>query len=347
MKTNETSRTTGRRAGSAMVTTMLTVTVVMAASGAAVAMAAFMPRMVRRQGDFIRAKAIAEAGINEAYSRLVNNFSLLDDPDAFPVTPFAGGSFRVTPHRLDEHTAILASVGRFGAAEARVAVDLRNAREDDGLFAGNSPWGHAIFANGNLQFHGTPPAVRGGMHTNQRFGLSGNPVNVEGTVTARAYNWTGGELPPEQIGAWQEIEFPQLTDQVFVDLFEVAKANGAVRSGGTYQQDDLAGVAGNVVWFTDSVTFHGSFDFDGYVVVAGNVTFRGSGTRTVDGLIYVAGNVTCNGSTDLHLDGAMLAGGNITFNGASSVFTYGFAGPPGVEPEDDSEDHVSVAVWRE
>ncbi len=336
-----------RSKGSALVTVMLTLTVVMFAAGAAMAMAVFMPRMVRRQGDFIRAKAIAEAGINEAFSRIAGDYSLVHSPAAFPVTAFADGEYHVTPHPLGEGAAILTSIGRFGNAEARVAVDVQHDRGLYGTTGARSPWGHAIFANCSLQFHGTPPAVRGGMHTNQTFGLSGNPKNMEGTVTARSFNWTGGELPPEQIGAWEEIEFPKLTDQVFVDLHQVAQANGAVRPGGTYRQADFADIPGNVAWFTGNVTFHGSFDFEGYVIVDGNVTFRGSGVRNLEGLLYIDGTVTCNGSTTMTIEGSMLAGGNVTWNGAAAIFAYGFAGPPGIEPTGDVDDHVSVAVWRE
>lgn len=330
-----------------MMTVTLMLMAIMLTTGAVVGITTFMPRLVRRQSDFIRAKAIAEAGINEAYSRLVEDISLYKQSDAFLLTPFAGGSYHVRARELDSETVLLVSEGRFGSSTTHTSVEVHHQSATDSLYGPDSPWGHAIFSNGNLRFNGTPPAIKGGMHTNQTFRISGNPENVEGTVTAQSFEWTGGELPPEQIGPWQEIPFPQLTDQAFVDLHQSAQAAGAVHGGGTYRASDFAGTSGNVIWFTGDVTFHGNFDFDGYVVVAGNVTFRGSGTRTVSGLLYAQGDVTSNGSTDLHLTGTLMAGGNVTFNGASSVFAHGEAAPPGYEPEDESENVVSIAVWRE
>ncbi len=327
-----------------MMTVMLVLMAIMMTTGAVVAITMFMPRLVRRQSDFIRAKAIAEAGINEAYSRLVDDLSLYRNPEAFAQTSFAGGSYHVRARELDDHTVLLTSEGRFGSSTTHTSVEVSHRAVHDAMFGPDSPWGHAVFSNGNLRFNGTPPKITASMHTNQTFRVSGNAQNIEGTVTARVID---ANLPPEQIGPWQEIAFPQLTDQAFVDLHQSAQSAGAVRGGGTYRAGDFAGVSGNVIWFTGNVTFHGDFAFDGYVVVNGNVTFRGSGRRTVNGLLYVQGNVTCNGATDLDLTGTMMAGGNITFNGASSVFAHGQTAPPGYEPEGDTEDVVSVAVWRE
>ena len=337
------------RAGAALVTVMLTVTMVMIASGVVATMAAFMPRIVRRQSDFIRAKAIAEAGINEAYSRLVSDFSIVEQPSAFALTEFEGGSYHVAPRPLTDRTAILTSTGRFGAAEARVAVDLRHVRSDDFYFGTPSPWSYAILSNGNLLFDGAPPVVRGGIHTNHGFIVSGNPENLEGTatVTAQWFDWSSGGLPEEQIGPWREVRFPQLTDSVFEELFETAKANDAVRSGGTYRGSELDGVSGNVVWFTGDVTLSGSFAFDGYVIVSGSLIFRGSGSRTLGGLLYVSGNLTSNGATALTLDGTLMVGGNLTYNGAAGVLTHGHSAPPGVDLVDEGEARVAIAVWRE
>lgn len=203
-----------------------------------------------------------------------------------------------------------------------------------------------MFANGNLRLNGTPPTISGLLHTNQEFRLNGNPSNIEGVVSARSFDWSGGQLPASQIGEFSEVPFPSLNDAYFVALLAIAQSNGAVKSSGTFQESDVSAVRGGVFWVTGDATFKGSFTFNGVVVVTGKITFQGSGTRTIAGLLYTPGDITANGSTTLYLTGSMMAGGNIEFNGASSVFTHGAVGPAHDE-DTDSGDRIVVSAWWE
>jgi len=329
---------------------MVVLAVIVTVTAAMASLTGSLPNLMRRQTEMIYAKAIAEAGLNEAYSRLARDFSLRYHPQAFPLTPFGGGTYDVTVTPIGERAARLLSEGRYRHAVARLGMDIRNAAAPpDGSDHSTvpDPWKYAMFANGNLRLNGTPPAVRGNLHTNQTFDLNGNPQNIEGTVTARTFSWSGGQLPPEKIGTFRQVPFPTLNDPYFVQLLQIAQQNGAVRGSGTFRSSDLANIRGGVLWVTGSATFHGSFTFNGVIVVTGHITLRGSGTRTVNGLIYTPGNIISNGSTDLYLTGAMLAGGNIEFNGASSLFTYGDVGPGSEEEDETAGDRIVVSAWWE
>ena len=347
MKTARHAKVRGTN-GSALITVMLVIMVVLLVSGAIAGLSMQMPTQIRRQTDAIRAKTIAEAGINQTYSALAKDFSLRNDSEAFPASVFAGGDYDVTVTPVGNRMARLYSQGRYGRSTVRVGMDVRNVgamgEYGDG---GASPWGYAIFANGDLRLNGTPPAVRGALHTNQEFRLNGVPDNVEGIVTARSFFWTGGELPPEQIGVFREIPFPRLTDEYFVQLLETAQANGAVRNGGTYRQTELDALPGGVAWFNGNVTLHGSFTYNGIMVVTGNIIFRGSGTRTLHGLMFTPGHITANGETTMYLTGSMMAGGNIEYNGASSLFTYDAVGPIGDDDGQAGADRIVVTAWWE
>jgi len=349
MKNQNTKSDRGRQA-SAMVVVMTLVILAVFITGSMAAFSTSLAPVVRRMAANIRAKAIAEAGLNRAYALLAEDFSRRTASPLLPSTSFGGGSYDVRVESVGTRAARVYSTGRFGPAEARLCmlVENRNETAEERPSDPLSPWGRAIFANGNLRLNGTPPAVRGDLHSNQQFRLSGRPDNILGTVTARTFNWSGGVLPPSQIGVFQEIRFPQLSDEYFVRLYAAAQARNAIRPGGTYREADLSALSGGVVWFTGDVTFHGSFQFTGDMVVAGNITFQGSGTRVLNGLLYTPGHVTANGATTLMLTGAMLAGGNIEFNGASSIFTHAAVGPAGEQdPTETDRDRVVVsALWE-
>ncbi len=353
MKTMPTNLTRNRCKGSGLLTVLVVVLVIAIATASIASLTTGLPVIIRRQSDAIRAKAIAEAGLNEAYSRLTADFGLRYNPAAFPLTNFGGGSYDITVTPIGDSMARLLSVGRYGVATMRVGMDVRNAGtrpENDGDDdVPPNPWRYAMFANGNLRLNGTPPTVRGHLHTNQEFRLSGNPRNIEGTVTARSFDWSGGQLPPQQIGTFREVPFPSLSDPYFVSLLGIAQANNAVRPGGrTYRASDFAGISGGVIWITGNATLHGSFTFNGVVVVTGKITFQGSGTRVINGLLYTPSSIEANGSTELYLTGSLMAGGNIEFNGASSIFTHGAVGPGGDEDDTPTgEDRIVVTAWWE
>lgn len=336
------------RSGSALMSVLLVATILVVLTGGIVTLTSQMPDIVRRKTDTVRAKAIAEAGLNQIYSALVRDFDQRNNAGEYSETSFAGGSYVITMLPVSNNAARVISLGRYGVATVRVGMDVCNVGtlgtegEDP-----TNPWRYAIFANGNLRLNGTPPAVRGGMHSNQEFRLNGVPSNVEGEVTARTFQWTGGQLPSDQIGTFHEIPFPQLTDPYFVELLKTAKDNGAFRGPGTYRQSDLASLKGGVAWFTGDVTLHGSFTYNGILIVTGNITFQGSGTRTLSGLMFTPGHITANGSTTLYLTGSMMSGGNILFNGAASIFTHSGVGPDDGEDGTEGEDKIVVsAMWE-
>ena len=82
--------------------------------------------------DHLKARAIAESGINEAYNRLKYDFSLAGEPTNFPPTAFGGGAYDVTVTLIGTNIARLDSIGTCGRSTARVTVDLINIGKDEG-----------------------------------------------------------------------------------------------------------------------------------------------------------------------------------------------------------------------
>ena len=324
-----------KRAGSVLVTAMIMATIVMVTVAGLHAISMSMPYQVQKQTDAIRAKVLAEAGINHAYSIMRENYT--DGMLAFPLKEnFGGGSYAVqlVTNGFTHGTFRLISVGSFGDSNARVGADARNTAlvgSGAGPSGPNpmSPFRQAIFANGTLNLNGTPKKVVGSLFTNQDFDLSGQYSNFDenSTIYARSFS----SEPPEHLqGEWQEQTFPEKTDPAFAAFIEDARNAGTLTeySGDTSLQQDQV--------------------YDGVVVVDGDLTHRGSGTRTINGILYVTGDVTFNGSTSIIVNGSLIAGGNVTFNGASGLENSDFAYDPSLIPPEvipTPDDHVVIDAW--
>jgi len=268
----------------------------------------------------MKARNIAEAGLNETLSKLMSEYGLRHSAANFPDTSFAGGDYRVTIENAGGR-ALVQVRGLYGRAEVTVGMDVRDPEREPRQLRWDD---FAIFANGNLSFNGTPPAINGDLHTNQEWTLNGSYANVDGQISA--LNEDG--IPEHLRRDFQVVNFPSLAD--LSDLIEAADAAGELRI-----------ISGNYSYDPDE-------PFNGITIVEGNLTFNGAGDRIINGLLYVTGDVTANGATSMTMNGSVLAHGTITFNGASGIFTYvpPSAGDGGadVDPDEVAEPRL-YAVW--
>jgi hypothetical protein len=272
------------RRGSALLIVMIVVMVSAITAGAFFNYSMNMVHQVRMRADSIQARAIAEAGLNEAAARLRSQYSLRNDAGNFPETDFAGGQYSVSIS-TDGRATTISSEGRYKTATTTARMSLR----DD-----SPPYlDYAIFSNGDLRFNGRPVVV-GDLHSNGSFTANGGTDGITGDVTSVA---TGAEPVP----------FPALSDPDFQALIAEAAARG-----------ELDRRFGNQV-FTDE-------ELSGFIIIEGDLEFRGSANRTIDGILYVTGSITANGQGELNMTGSLLAYGKIEFNGAAGVFDYRYAG---------------------
>ncbi len=302
--------------GSALVTTAGVTMVVMLAVGGLSTFVLATSHNVRRMAHVVRARAIAEAGANRAYSALRDDFSLRGSSptNLFPQTEFGGGHYTVNVEPSEGGLVRVISTGQSGSATHRIGVDLRDANE-----GGEVPpfMEYTIFSNGPMRFNGTPKEINGDLQTNGNFTLNGDDDNINGKIFAPNIDDTG--VSEEKRGEWEKIPFPQLADPEFQEFLDAARE------------------AGTLTEYSESKTFHGDHQFHGITVVDGDVTFQGSGNRVINGMLYVSGDVTANGSTSL--SGALLVEGEIRINGASAVLTHQAVGGTALDP------HVVVAGW--
>jgi len=263
----------------------------------------------------MKARNIAEAGLNETLSKLMSEYGLRHSAANFPDTSFAGGNYRVTIENAGGR-ALVEVRGLYGRAEVMVGMDVRDPEREPRALSWKD---FAIFANGSLAFNGTPPSINGDLHTNQDWTLNGSYANVDGQISAL----NADDIPEHLRRDFQVVDFPSLAD--LSDLIEAARAAGQLHEH-----------SGNQSFLTNRT-------FNGITIIDGNLTFNGAGDRIINGLLYVTGDVTANGAGSMTMNGSILAHGEITFNGASGIFTFV---PPSAGEGGDGDDPDEVADPR-
>jgi hypothetical protein len=375
------------RRGAAFLTVMIVVTIAAMVSTSAMVLAMNQPLIISRVKNHIVAKAIAEAGINEAYSRLASDFSLRNTPSAFTETQYGGGSYAVEVVPVGNTRAQLISSGTYRGQAARVAMDICNIGEESQGNPESCPWGQTIFANGTITLNGSGTAF-GRVHANVRVNQHGSvdwglpdrscDVSAVQSITVRGASTIYGTLKAPSVVTSENSVITQvlqtsvpiipMPEMDLTEMYNTAVANGQVYPGGNYNSNvTLANIPGGVAWFNGNVNFKKNIDFNGCVIATGNITFNGAmqagraGNLPLiisrDGSIRINGHHTLRGliysKGDIRLNGSgiiegtMIAGGDITLNGSYGIITYESCIPPGHESEGSGEDIIVVSAWQE
>ena len=315
--------------GSAMVTVMLVVVVTMMATASLFAFSSNTVHRTRLLTEAIRAKAIAEAGVNRGYNALQQDRSLRATGTLYPNVEFGEGAYTVTTEQMSGGWSRMISVGTFGRAEHQIGLDVRMDADNDADGTNDVAevadfLQYAIFCNGSFTINGTPKGITGDLHSNGSFGLNGTWANVSGHVSAPPPN----SIPEANKAEWTNIHFPQISDPAFQAYLAESAAAGIP-----------------VTFLSGNQTYKKDQTFNGITVINGAVTFIGSGERVINGLLYIAGSFTANGSTSLN--GAIMVGGAMTINGASAILGYN-SSTIGAGDEDEeplAEDGDFKEIW--
>lgn len=375
------------RGGAAMVTVLLLVLLVPLIGGGLMLFAQRQAYSASLLADQIRAKAIAEAGANVAYSLLITNFAARSNNAYFPSTNYAGGTYDVGVKPVGSLAAVIYSTGRYDQAVARVVLDIINEREETYRPPPTSPWYYTIFVNGYIDDNGNG-TVFGDVHGNSTAGINGGSewgsdisnCNVEvcdtlthkgnggihGTVKAPRFNLSGPKHFHEQITTnVARITFPEID---LTPYYNIAASNGQVYAGGKYNSDvGLGVIPGGVRWFNGDVEFKKNCSFTGCIIATGSITFNGGLTTTrvgylpaivsrdseilINGAHTINGLVYSKGDTRMNgaglIDGTVVVGGNFRLNGSYGIVSYRYS-EPGLPGEDPlARDRIMISAWQE
>ncbi len=328
------------RSGAALVTVMIVVMVMALAGASMMSMGSQQAFAVGKVMDGVRAQALAEAGANEAYAILREDFSKKDDPSAFPARQFEGGTYDATVISVGDQAATIISTGVYGRATAVVALDVQDFSEGGGdtNLPPTSPWAHSIFVNGNITHNGAGILI-GSVRCNHtikcngafiwgtdshncdvyaytKFRANGVAV-VKGTVySPKIFVWGVDCIRNKVIGPIELVEFPTLD---LTPYYQIAQDHGQVYSGRTYNGVENWGeIPGGVRWYNGNVRFNGCLAYSGAIIATGYVQFNGVVVHSrVDDLPAVISRdsyIKINGADIFH--GLIYAAGDIRLNGA-------------------------------
>lgn len=320
----------------------------------------------RRTSDYLKAKVLAETGLNIVFNDIRGDIDLASGYTGTK-TPFGDGTYAVTVTNVstsaDGKTRLLrlSSVGQCGLSEGRASLAVRHTHDTETsgnpdldkilLNALTSP--KQIVLNGSVSIVGDIASATG-------ISTSGNAFNVTGTgfspaFSGRAGNFSGGvntSDPSRYSINWGAVlSMDKYTSKAVTydgRAFSSYPANTIVYSpndisisGGTIQCMIISAknitISGNatllqpgtypvLVSLNGSIRITGTPEVNGFVV-----SLSGSGTMG-----KAAGNPTINGS--LFIMGGLPNSGNVTINYRALDIR-----PPDTP---DTEDIVEVVAWQ-
>lgn len=321
-------------------------------------------RMMQITRDMIKAKMIAETGLNIAYNRVKNDFSVA--PSIAFDSAFSDGRFVVISEAVasNEQRYKLKSVGYCGLGQHTVSADIENRvivnteDPDDRVFTLD----YNLLVGGALSMTGNFYAGVGSIHANGAVTMNGSSsvnsttISSSSSVTLkRTTNITA--LPNQPQVAIQ----PDTLSAAISALKDYAQQNGAVYASGA---DIPASPPGGIAWCTGSDTgwsgvgtgcfiFDGAFSSkhltlqatDGYpalVVTSANALTLNAGTTINGALILPTSSLKVNGHTTIY--GAIVIGQNVTGNGTADI--YAGTGPGfNLPPKENLTDNVVITAW--
>lgn len=353
-----------QRRGSAIVTVMIVITVAGTFVGTMAYASASRAVNAARLANKIKATAIAEAGVAQAYSVLVTNWGARNNSDTFPKVSYGGGSYDVTVRPVGGDMAIIISTGVYSTVSACVMADLRDygvttntggtggtdgSVTGGGYYQSSNPYDYTVFTDGSTTLNGNGTLL-GRIHANGAVTANGGVtwgnvtnlvyVSSSSEVTLNGNSTIHGALVAPKIKASgaidEELEqaVPKVKrpnfDSIITTLYNTANANGQVRGGVTYGGSTTLVPPGGVLYVNGSVTINGTLNITGCIVATGSITINGGGGLNqtyipgLPALISRDESITFNGSRDIK--GLLYANSSITFNGSGTLQGAAIAG---------------------
>jgi hypothetical protein len=356
--------------GSAILTVLGIVGIVSIVCGSLGFMANQQIRMARVTRETLKARLIAESGLNVAYNKIKKNFSLAA---SFNETgQFDDGTYQVRSMALgsaDNNRALLVSEGVCGLGRYKVSADLENRPRivsDDGAGIRTFDLLYDLLVGGKLDAKGNFDADVTDVHANGNVDLSGSAnidamtVSSAGTVT-----WKKADGSVTILNNQSPVEILSEALQTAITAFiEHAVRNGAVYDNGA---DIPSSPPGGVAYCTGSASgwsgkgagcfiFAGNIALQGVhldlnsvngypaLIVLGTDQIKINNTAKIKGIVIIPnGSLHINGTADIY--GAIVIGQSMTGNGTANLYA-GDGQSFNLPFEELTEDNVVITAWH-
>ena len=335
-----------RQRGSALITFLGVILIVSLAAAALVGFARQQAYSVGRTKDYIKAQVIAEAGANEAYSLLKENFAARNNADLFPEKTFGDGTYDATVTSVGSDMAQITCEATVGDATATAIMDVKNfgTSTDDTLLP-NNPYAYTWLVNGECRMNGSSEFT-GNLHANNNIDVNGSsdwgtatePVHVtasgSGIVFSGPCTLYGDMQAPAISGSFSPgtvtespvatVPFPTLD---LTPYYTIATENGQVVGSQTISANTTWDIPGGVKWINGTLTVKkGTLTWTGCIIVTGAIDGKGTLNNTTyldyPALVSRDSTITLSGQNSL-FRGLMYSQGDILFSGCGGSAFYG------------------------
>ena len=361
----------GKRNGSALLTALGIVAVVSVVCGMLGVTAMTQTRSAQITREMLKARMIAESGLNKAYHAVKENFSLVNGYQLNE--SFAGGAYKVRAVPLaggvDVNRAQLFAEGTYGLGNVVVAADLENRTRAVTDGDGSGDFFNLIYdllVGGSMDLKGNFNASVTAIHANGNAAITGSAnVDAKTVSSAKTVTWKKPDGTVTLLSNQTPKEILTLALMDAINSFKAfAEKNNAVyASGGQVPQSPPGGVA-YCTGSSDGWNGQGT----GCFIFEGDVSFQGSSMNvsSVSGypalIVLSASDVKFNAGTEIHgaillpnaslkinghaaVYGPVLVGQTMTGNGTADFYAgdgQGFNLPP----KESLTDNVVITAWH-
>jgi hypothetical protein len=363
-----------RQKGAALIIVLGIIAVVTITAGAMSYTASQQMHAAKITREMLKARLIAESGLNKAYNEVKGDFSKISS--CAQSGTLGDGTYTVRARTAiggNPNRAQIISEGRCGIGKATVSADLENIPLVTGAEGSGSDFFEFMYdllVGGWLKFAGNPDAGFTKIFSNETLTVSGNPhladlvqffsasiVDIKTKKIEGKYEKYNNQ--PRQVIATEALTAAINTLKAY------AQKHGAVYASGHEIPENPPGGIAYCTGSSDgwSKKGKGCFIFEGEVRVQGSgidiesvngfpalIVLSPSDVHfTADALIYGAilipnGSFTVNGHAEIH--GVILVGQAATINGTADLYLgeggRGFALPS----EESTTDNVVITAWH-
>jgi len=351
MKVYAAKRGDKRRKGSAMITVLALIGVVMITTLYLTTFAKNQSGLVKGTHDYLGAKALAEAGASEAYAILKANWNAKGNSANFPQRSLGGGTYQATVTTVNTNRAGISCTATYGSKTATVKIDVANVASNtsssgsgSGTTPPTSPWAYSVLINGYLTMNGAGInydylqvnsyiSVNGTM----TWGSAGSNVHVSCSDSSQGFSGNGtitinGSLvaPKITINGTKTITTQVITNVPVVSFptpdltayYTIAVANGQVYSNLMVNGSTNWGtIPGGIKWVNGTFTQNGTLTYSGCIIATGAIQFNGGFTQTRVGdlpaVVSRDSTVQVNGSHTVQ--GLVYSKSDTSWNGSGSL----------------------------
>lgn len=250
--------------------------------------------MARKLADRVRAQAYAEAGANEAFTIIEQDWPGRTNAANFPLTSYGQGSYDVTIVDITNNVALIRSLGVCNDATVETILDIKN-YGDSGSSWDMTAFDYAMICGGTLDFSGcgSISSTNGQvlMHSNNDMNIKGdaqtdisiesstkikisNNVTIDGDVAAPDLDYNPSKVTITGTAAVHSVPMVPIPDIDLTPYYNHASDNGEVHngfslSGGTYTPN------GGILWVNGNVWISSSAVINGTIIATGDINFGG------------------------------------------------------------------------